>query len=47
VIDVEREMLEAMKDANCDLVRFVVETSSGRLKRLVLERDFSKQNIRR
>jgi len=41
VLDVDREMLEVMKDANCDLVRFGVETATGRIKRSVLKRDFS------
>ncbi len=41
MLDVDREMLEALKDANCDLVRFGVETATGRLKRTVLKRDFS------
>jgi len=41
VLDVDREMLEAMKDANCDLVRFGVETATSRIKRQILKRDFS------
>jgi len=41
VLDVDREMLEAMKDANCDLVRFGVETASSRIKQQILKRDFS------
>ncbi len=41
VLDVDREMLEIMKDANCDLVRFGVETATPRIKREVLKRDFS------
>jgi len=41
VLDVDREMLEVMKDANCDLVRFGVETATGRIKKTVLKRDFS------
>jgi radical SAM superfamily enzyme YgiQ (UPF0313 family) len=41
VLDVDREMLEVMKDSNCDLVRFGVETATGRIKREVLKRDFS------
>ena len=41
VLDVDREMLEVMKDANCDLVRFGVETATPRIKRTVLKRDFS------
>ncbi len=41
VLDVDREMLEVMKDANCDLVRFGVETATGRIKKNVLKRDFS------
>ncbi len=41
VLDVDREMLEAMKEANCDLVRFGVETATQRIKRDVLKRDFS------
>jgi len=41
VLDVDREMLEVMKDANCDLVRFGVETATSRIKKTVLKRDFS------
>ena len=41
VLDVDREMLEVMKDSNCDLVRFGVETATTRIKRRVLKRDFS------
>jgi radical SAM superfamily enzyme YgiQ (UPF0313 family) len=41
VLDVDREMLEVMKDANCDLVRFGVETATDRIKKTVLKRDFS------
>src|SRR5207245_3848560 len=41
VLDVDREMLEVMKDANCDLVRFGVENATSRIKREVLKRDFS------
>lgn len=41
VLDVDREMLEVMKDSNCELVRFGVETATTRIKREVLKRDFS------
>jgi radical SAM superfamily enzyme YgiQ (UPF0313 family) len=41
VLDVDREMLEVMKDANCELVRFGVETATQRIKREILKRDFS------
>jgi radical SAM superfamily enzyme YgiQ (UPF0313 family) len=41
VLDVDREMLQAMKDANCDLVRFGVETATPRIKKTILKRDFS------
>jgi radical SAM superfamily enzyme YgiQ (UPF0313 family) len=41
VLDVDREMLEIMKEAGCDLVRFGVETATTRIKRQVLKRDFS------
>ena len=43
VLDVDREMLEVMKEANCDLVRFGVETATSRIKKSVLKRDFSNQ----
>jgi len=43
VLDVDREMLEIMKEANCDLVRFGVETATSRIKKTVLKRDFSNQ----
>lgn len=41
VLDVDREMLEVMKDANCELVRFGVETATRRIKSSILKRDFS------
>jgi radical SAM superfamily enzyme YgiQ (UPF0313 family) len=41
VLDVDREMLEVMKWANCDLVRFGVETATDRIKKQILKRDFS------
>ena len=41
VLDVDREMLEIMKESNCDLVRFGVETATARIKKDVLKRDFS------
>lgn len=43
VLDVDREMLEVMKDANCELVRFGVETATDRIKRDVLKRFFSEE----
>jgi radical SAM superfamily enzyme YgiQ (UPF0313 family) len=43
VLDVDEEMLDAMKDANCDLVRFGVETATDRIKKKVLKRDFSEK----
>ena len=41
VLDVDREMLEIMKDTGCDLVRFGVETATTRIKKKILKRDFS------
>ena len=41
VLDVDREMLQVMKDTNCELVRFGVETATTRIKREILKRDFS------
>jgi len=41
VLDVDREMLESMKESGCDLVRFGVETATGRIKRTILKRNFS------
>src|SRR5262249_45726090 len=41
VLDVDREMLEIMKESNCDLVRFGLETATSRIKKDVLKRDFS------
>lgn len=43
VLDVDREMLEVMKEANCDLVRFGVETATQRIKKDILKRDFSEK----
>ena len=41
VLDVDREMLVAMRESNCELVRFGVETATTRIKREILKRDFS------
>jgi radical SAM superfamily enzyme YgiQ (UPF0313 family) len=41
VLDVDREMLEVLKDTGCDLVRFGVETATTRIKKKILKRDFS------
>jgi radical SAM superfamily enzyme YgiQ (UPF0313 family) len=41
VLDVDRDMLVAMRESNCELVRFGVETATTRIKREVLKRDFS------
>jgi radical SAM superfamily enzyme YgiQ (UPF0313 family) len=41
VLDVDQEVLELMKDANCDLVRFGVETATDRIKKNVMLRNFS------
>lgn len=46
VLDVDREMLEVMKDANCELVRFGVETATDRIKKDVLKRFFSEEKTR-
>lgn len=46
VMDVDREMLEAMKDAGCDLVRFGVETASIRIRKRILQRNFSDQKVK-
>jgi radical SAM superfamily enzyme YgiQ (UPF0313 family) len=43
VLDVDQEMLEVMKEANCELVRFGVETATSRIKREILKRDFSEK----
>jgi anaerobic magnesium-protoporphyrin IX monomethyl ester cyclase len=41
VLDVDREMLDIMKESGCDLVRFGVETATRRIRREILKRDFS------
>ena len=41
VLDVDREMLDVMKESGCDLVHFGVETATTRIKKQVLQRDFS------
>ncbi len=46
VLDVDREMLQAMKDANCDLVRFGVETATPRIRKQILKRDFSTERTK-
>jgi radical SAM superfamily enzyme YgiQ (UPF0313 family) len=43
VLDVDREMLEVMKESGCDLVRFGVETATDRIKRTILKRNFSEK----
>lgn len=41
VLDVDRGLLEIMKEAKCDLVRFGVEVASSRIGRNILKRNFS------
>ena len=41
VLDVDRDILQAMADANCDLIRYGVETATERIRRHVLKRVFS------
>ena len=41
VLDVDREMLDVMKESGCDLVRFGVEAATTRIKKQVLQSDFS------
>lgn len=46
VLDVDREVLEAMAAANCDLIRYGVETATERIRRHVLKRVFSTERTR-
>ena len=46
VLDVDRDILKAMADANCDLIRFGVETATERIRRHVLKRVFSTEKTR-
>lgn len=46
VLDVDREMLQIMKDCGCDLVRFGVETATDRIKRTILKRNFSEKKTK-
>ena len=46
VLDVDREILQAMADANCDLIRYGVETATERIRRHVLKRVFSTERTR-
>ncbi|NIQ02567.1 MAG: radical SAM protein, partial [Nitrospinaceae bacterium] len=46
VLDVDKEILEAMARANCDLIRFGVETATERIRRHVLKRVFSTERTR-
>lgn len=46
VLDVDREILTLMKDANCDLVRFGVETASDRIKKQILKRFTANEKTR-
>lgn len=43
VLDVDPEILQLMGEANCDLIRYGVETSTDRIKRNVLKRIFSNE----
>jgi radical SAM superfamily enzyme YgiQ (UPF0313 family) len=43
VLDIDREMLEVMKESGCDLVRFGVETATDRIKTSILKRNFSEK----
>ncbi len=45
VLDVDREMLELMKQAGCDQVRFGVESASPRLRKTVIRRNFPNRTI--
>lgn len=46
VLDIDREILQAMADANCDLIRYGVETATERIRRHVLKRVFSTEKTR-
>lgn len=45
VNNVDDELLEIMKDANCDLVRFGIESTSPRICRNIIHRKFSKEKM--
>jgi len=46
VLDVDEEVLGLMAEANCDLIRFGVETATARIRRNVLKRVFSTEKTR-
>lgn len=43
VMDVDKEILELLKEANCALIRFGVEAASRRIRKDILKRNFSIQ----
>lgn len=47
VNDVDDELLELMKDANCDLVRFGVESTTDRICKNIIKRKFSEEKLRK
>ena len=44
--DVDDELLELMKSANCDLIRFGVESTTKRICNEIIKRRFSEQTLR-
>ena len=45
--DVDDELLELMKDANCDLIRFGVESTVPRICNEIIKRKFSENKLRK
>lgn len=45
VNDVDYELLELMKSANCDMIRFGVESASERIRKNIIKRNFSNEKL--
>ena len=44
--DVDDELLELMKSANCDLIRFGVESTTPRICKTIIKRSFSQEKLK-
>ncbi len=45
VNDLDEELLDAMKDANCDMIRFGVESASENIRKKIIRRNFSNEKM--
>lgn len=44
--DLDQELIQCMKDANCDMIRFGVEAASERIRKNVIRRNFPEKKMR-